>query len=169
MRRAIWGASLGLVLSIAATGLLLTECSDNNPGTAGDGGNAGCPTNPPTPGTTCTLPNGTMCNQYPQPGCACCSGGGGYECNDGKWQELGVANGVQPGIACPATVPEAGSFCSSSPCGGAQPACSYDCATGNGFVSSATCENGSWSVTQLEIACEVDAGVDAGADAGDGG
>ncbi|MGH7281305.1 MAG: hypothetical protein ACRELY_07275, partial [Polyangiaceae bacterium] len=146
MKKAIWGASFGLVLSISVTGLFLTECSDDNPGTAGDGGSIGCPTNPPSPGTACTLPNGTMCNQYPEPGCECCSGGGGYECVDGKWQQLGVANGVAPGnAACPTTVPEAGATCSvGNPCSGALQACDYDCTTGNGKQQIASCPSGVW-------------------------
>ncbi len=172
MRATIWGATLGLALSVSVTGLLLTECSDDNLGTAGDGGTVGCPKNPPSPGTACALPNGTMCNQYPQPGCECCSGGGGYECVDGKWQEMGVANGVQPGFACPATVPDAGSPCyGGGNCGGTPAPCYYDCTTGNGEAQIATCSGSTWSVEEdpSGAQCQTDGGADAGEDAGDGG
>jgi hypothetical protein len=51
--------------------------------------------------------------------------------------------------ACPVDVPARGAPC--SPCAAS---CSYDCAHGNGSVSTAKCVNGAWTVLQSAIACE---------------
>src|SRR5450432_3709042 len=139
-----WKLGFGALFLSFGGALFLTQCGDSNLGTPLDGGGgdsaSGCPANPPSPGTACGLPNGTLCNAYAQPGCACCAGGGGYECSNGTWQEIGVSNGVAPQPMCPATLPEAGTSCTgnSSPCG-AQESCSYDCVTGNGQVADAVC------------------------------
>ena len=155
----VWGWTTAVLVSAASGALFLTQC--------GSSGDTACPANAPTVGSACALPSGTMCNNYPQPGCACCGGGGGYECNNGKWEETGGSlNGVAPGnAACPSTVPDAGDPCSGySPCGGAQQSCSYTCETGNGRAVSAMCMSGTWQIEQLGEACLIDGGLD---DAGD--
>ena len=162
---------LVFMLTSAAGALFLTQCGDSNLGTPADGGvivlgdaAASCPSNPPTPGTACTLPSGTNCNNYPQPGCECC-GNGGYFCQNGTWQEVGgppSGTGLLPG--CPGSLPEAGATCSYLPCSGTPQFCSFTC--DNGGNASATCSStGQWQITELG-SCDGDAGLDAG-DAGD--
>jgi hypothetical protein len=168
----LWTMGFGVLLSSACGALFLTQCGDSNFGTPQDGGlgsdAAGqCPTNPPTSGTACSLPNGTLCNNYPQPGCECCAGVE-FECDNGTWQGLATAGSSPAQGVCPATVPEAGTPCSFSTCGGPLPACPYDCVTGNGAVSTASCPSGAWVVQQSEVSCPVDGGAP-DADAGDGG
>lgn len=150
----VWGWTIAALLSAASGVLFLTQC--------GSSGDTSCPANPPTVGSACALPNGTMCNDYPQPGCACC-GGGGYQCTNGKWEETGAGLAPGAGAACPLTAPDAGDPCSGySPCGGAQQSCQYTCETGNGRAVSALCTNGAWQIEELGLACLVDGGDDAG-------
>lgn len=162
--------AIAVMATSGAIVLALTQCSSNDSNNGGDAA-ANCPANPPNPGTACFLPNGTVCNQYPQPGCACC-GSFEYVCQDGKWQETGGAPGSGGAVeTCPTSLPEAGVSCFLG-CAGSG-ACSYDCTTGNGTAATATCVSGQWNVTPLKVACAVDggsdAGNDAGSDAGDGG
>ncbi|MGH7282105.1 MAG: hypothetical protein ACRELY_11315 [Polyangiaceae bacterium] len=153
----IWSWTIAVIVSATSGAFFLTQC--------GDSGDTSCPANPPTIGAACSLASGTICNDYPQPGCACC-GGGGYQCTDGKWQETG-GSGLAPGsAACPETVPDAGDPCSGySPCGGAVLSCQYTCETGNGRELSAVCSEGAWEIEQTGEACLVDGGLDAGSDA----
>ncbi|MEO7109246.1 MAG: hypothetical protein ABI183_02310, partial [Polyangiaceae bacterium] len=165
----VWALGFGALLSSACGALFLTQCGDSNFGTPQDGGSGGdaaaqCPANPPTTGTACSLPTGTLCNAYPQPGCECC-GSGGFECDNGTWQALAESDGPNITAACPVTVPEAGTPCSLATCGGPLPACPYDCTTGNGAISTASCPQGYWVVQQSEVSCLIDGGAP---DAGDG-
>ena len=138
------------------------QCGDSNLGTAGDVGGdaaASCPTNPPTNGTACSLPSGTTCNAYPQPGCECC-GSEGYVCENGTWQQVGSAtsNGTNIAPACPVTLPEAGATCTAYSGGCGTPAeqeCSFSCP--NGGSAFAVCGGGTWDVT----GCTDDGGLDA--------
>lgn len=159
------------VTCTAALAVGVLHCSSGGSGALGDGGvdGGGCPQAIPSPGTVCSLANGTVCGSYATaaPGCYCCSGGGSssFVCQNGKWVEF--STGGPPGggtpVGCPATVPVEGSSC--SPCG-ATPTCSYSCATGNGSVSSAQCQGGTWHVTKSAMPCATDASlVDADADA----
>jgi hypothetical protein len=159
-------------------GALLVHCGTGSFSTVGDGSDASvrnpsCPSTPPTPGAACGLADGTTCSNYPSAaaGCACCSGASpSYECTGGTWVAFATgAGGGVPNVtaACPVTVPKQGDSCV-APCGGAQFSCSFDCAHGNGSVSTANCQNGSWQVLQSDIACEPDdGGTDAAGDAHD--
>jgi hypothetical protein len=77
------------------------------------------------------------------------------------------AGGGAPNLApgCPVNVPKAGDTCG-TPCGGAQLSCNYDCAHGNGYVSTATCNGGLWEIRQSLMDCEA---ADAATDAPDSG
>ncbi len=170
----LWTFGFGALLCSAGGALFLTQCGDSNLGTS-DGGVFGgdaagqCPAKQPTTGTACSLPNGTLCNSYPQPGCECC-GTGGFECDNGTWQELGEPAGSGLAAGCPDRVPEAGTTCDlNEPCGGALQGCDYDCTTGNGSPSTASCPSGVWVVQQSGEACFVDSGVVDAGDGGDGG
>jgi hypothetical protein len=61
---------------------------------------------------------------------------------------------------CPSEVPDAGTSCALA----AGTVCSYDCAHGKGYNSSATCEKGAWSVSaslspcSAAVTCDADAG-----------
>jgi hypothetical protein len=161
--------------------LTLVHCSGSAVG-IGDGGvdeggsdaavrNVACPNIEPTVGAACSLPAGITCGNYPlaaAPGCECCSSQSpNYNCSGGVWIAHAVATAT-PNIAaaCPVTVPTQGEACG-SPCG-ASITCSFDCAHGNGSISSATCVAGIWQVRQSLAPCgAADAGEDA-ADANDG-
>ena len=163
---------LAFSLTVGAAGLV-TACSDSNPGTpqGGDGGASGCPTNPPSNGSACFLANNATCNYNAAqiPNCECCGAGGTtYICSNGKWEEeatsAGGAAGAGAAPACPVTVPEAGSACTSyyGGCGApAQQLCSYSCAQGGS--QEATCNGSEWTITTSGD-CSDDGG-----DAGDGG
>ncbi len=167
------------LVGLAASGLASASgCSSSSTDTgSGDAstGDKTCPTSPPTPGAPCALADGAECNNYPQatPGCACCgSTVVSYICSQGKWEERYSAasgGGASPAFICPTDVPNNGDSCTPS-CGGPSQQCNYDCAHGHGSVSSATCVNGAWHVSQSEIACEApDAGDGGASDAADGG
>lgn len=153
-------------------------CSSSSSASSGDGGSGDttCPKDPPTTGAPCALPSGVQCNKYPtaQPGCACCGSTiVTYVCVNGAWQEMLSASGsggASPASVCPDQVPNEGDSCTPT-CGGPMQQCNYDCAHGGGYVSTATCQQGSWHVTKSEIACEAaDGGSDAPSDApNDGG
>jgi hypothetical protein len=163
--------TIASVVPLFATVALL-HCSDGS--SSGGGPATSCPSTPPTADGPCAAPAGTTCNYATAAaGCECCPGGGSteFQCTGGKWVELvsaNAGNGAPAGVACPETVPKQGDACG-SPCGGAVTTCNYDCAHGNGFVSTAKCQGGSWQVTQSEVACEIpDSGLD-GSDSGDSG
>jgi hypothetical protein len=165
----LWTFGFGAFF-LSAGAVFLTQCGDSNLGTPGNGGGgdaaASCPTNPPTTGTACTLPSGTTCNNYPQPGCECC-GAELYVCQNGTWQAEGSATSNGTNIspaACPVTLPEAGSACTVSTGGcGAQPEQECNFACENGGNSYAVCGGGTWDVTP----CQDDGGVDASDGGGD--
>ncbi len=160
-----------MAAALAATMALTIHCSSGSAGALDDAGTGttdggtsvpGCPKNPPTHGTSCSLADGTRCNDYASPGCACCSPTT-YTCLGGKWN---VVTGGPPPVAtpaCPDTVPDAGEPCTNNPCVGAVQSCQYDCQTGKGANATAIC-NGTWQVTVSRSACELDGGLDAPAD-----
>jgi hypothetical protein len=166
-----WTFGFGALLLSASGALFLTQCGDSNLGTGGElGGDAAasCPTNPPTNGSACSLPSGTTCNNYPEPGCECC-GASVYICQNGTWQQEATATPVSNiAPACPVTLPEAGTTCQlyTGGCGGEVPAqvCRFPCADG---TSNALAEcTGTWQINA--VCADDDAGTDAG-DGGDGG
>ncbi len=168
----LWGlGALAISFAAAGAGLMTASCSDSNLGTQGDGGSQGCPANEPSNGSSCFLANNTTCNYNAAqvPNCECCGGGATYICTNGKWEEEataagGAGTGAAP--ACPVTLPEAGSPCTSYGYGGcgapAEQLCSYDCAQGG--TQNATCNGSEWTITTSG-----DCSGDGGADAGDGG
>lgn len=167
-----------LALAVPALVASLAHCSStsNASGDGTDGGNSAfCPSSPPGSGAPCSAET-TTCNYAGggAPGCYCCGGGGGrtFVCSNGHWAEEATA-APGTGVGCPATVPADGTSCSPG-CGGALLTCSFDCARGNGYNSSATCEqDGTWHVAVSATPCASDAGAgddasDAAADARDG-
>jgi hypothetical protein len=163
----LWTYGFGALFLSAGGALFLTQCGDSNLGTPGDlGGDAAasCPTNPPTSGTACSLPSGTTCSNYPQPGCECCAEVGGI-CQNGTWQPIAAATPNSGGnnitAACPTTLPDAGSACTAYVPGGCgappEQDCSFNCPRGGQLY--AVCGGGSW---QISGSCDDDAGLDGG-------
>ncbi len=151
---------------ITSFAMVSVHCASGGAGGIGDGGlqtnpdgAAKCPSQPPTAGAPCSLPNNTTCSDYPSPGCQCCSAPT-YVCQNGKW--LAQAGGGPPsgGSQCPLQLPVEGSSCG-TPCSGmAPPVCNYTCAQ-VGAESTANCLGGAWHVIKSKTACESDGGSDA--------
>jgi hypothetical protein len=108
-----------------------------------DGAATGCPATAPEPATACDLPSSVYCDYPTGP----CSSGPSYYCESGTWRQI-FSN--PPAQVCPATLPQAGSSCSSCttslqctypalPCGGQPTEVTAMCVNESWAVSISTC------------------------------
>ena len=122
---------------------VLCGCGGSTTG-AGDGGSdatngddgtyEGCPRNPPTPGTTCTVATTTHCKYGPQCGAPT------YACDQlGNWQN--ITDQIPP-VPCPDTMPDSGDTCPM--CFDPSMTCGYDAGCGDGGILSTRCKNDTW-------------------------
>jgi hypothetical protein len=155
------------LLAIGVVAAMLAACgsSSSATGVGADGGEAdggareggvinppGCPATAPAYNDPCAI-SGTSC-RYGDGQCAMTVA----SCEAGRWN---MPSSPAP-LPCPEIVPDPGATC----CAAAGTACSYDCAHGKGYNSTANCQNGKWSIfTSLSPCSAAEAGAATGCSA----
>ncbi len=119
-------------------------------GTSGSGGSGGvapgCPASFPANGTSCSLPESTLCEYEQGP---CCPAWGA-QCVNGQWQAYASSCNPPPPDPCPEKPPVAGTACGSQdPCGNSYQYCTYGtCADSTTPHTVAQCNGGTWEVKE---------------------
>ncbi len=115
-------------------------------GSGGSGGVApGCPSSFPAHGTSCSVPESTLC-QYEQG--PCCPSWDA-RCVDGQWQAYVSSCNPPPPEPCPEKPPVAGQACGSEDvCGNQYQYCTYGSCADGSAQTVAECNGGVWKVTE---------------------